>query len=92
MPPNSFTVFSIASFTLFSSLTSHWIGKQRPPAFFIYSAALNIVPSNLGCDSTVLAAIAIFAPSCAARKAIASPIPLDAPVIKSVLFLREPAD
>jgi len=56
------------------------------------SAAENIVPGNLACVSVVLAAIKTFAPSLAAFKAIALPIPRLAPVINRVLpasFLEE---
>ena len=41
-----------------------------------------MVPGNFGLGSDVLAAIAIDAPSRAARSAIANPIPRDPPVIK----------
>src|SRR5580704_16948072 len=47
-----------------------------------------MVPGNFGCGSTVLAATATFAPSRAARKAMARPMPRLAPVMKSVLPLR----
>lgn len=43
-----------------------------------------MVPGSLGCAWAVLAAITIFAPSLAAFKAIALPIPRLAPVIKIV--------
>src|ERR1700733_9538663 len=46
-----------------------------------------MVPGSRGCGSTVLATTATLAPSCAARKAIARPIPRLAPVIKRVLPL-----
>ena len=44
-----------------------------------------IVPGNFGFSSVVLAAITIFAPSFAARLAMASPIPLDPPVMNKTL-------
>ena len=47
-------------------------------------AAVYIVPGNFGCASAVFAAITTFAPSFAAFKAIALPIPLLAPVMKMV--------
>ena len=47
-------------------------------------AAEWIVPGSFGCASTVFAATATFAPSCAARIAIARPMPRDPPVMKSV--------
>ncbi len=40
---------------------------------------------SFGCGSAVFAAMAMFAPSRAARSAIARPMPRDAPVMKSVL-------
>lgn len=51
------------------------------------------MPGNFGCGSAVLAAITMLAPSLAAFKAIALPIPLLAPVIKMVRpasFLKDP--
>jgi hypothetical protein len=47
-----------------------------------------MVPSSLGCGSTVFAAMTTFAPSLAARSAIANPIPREPPVMKSVLSRR----
>src|ERR1700719_2594087 len=44
-----------------------------------------MVPASFGCGAVVLAAIATFSPSRAARSAMASPMPRLAPVIKSVL-------
>src|ERR1700690_3204830 len=43
-----------------------------------------MVPSSFGCGSAVLAARAILAPSRAARSAIASPMPREAPVMNRV--------
>ena len=43
-----------------------------------------MVPGSLGCGSAVLAAMMTLAPSLAARKAIALPMPRDAPEIKMV--------
>lgn len=48
------------------------------------SAAVYIVPGSFGCTSAVLAAITILAPSLAALRAIALPIPRLAPVINNV--------
>src|SRR5438046_2965287 len=48
-----------------------------------------MVPSSLGCGVAVLAAMAMLAPSRAARSAIASPMPRDAPVMNSVLPLSD---
>ena len=49
-----------------------------------------MVPGSLGLSSIVLARIATFAPSYAARRAIASPMPLEAPEITMVLFFKLP--
>src|SRR3954447_9838072 len=51
------------------------IGSASPPAASISSAALKIVPGSFGCGSAVFAIRATFAPSRAARSAIARPIP-----------------
>lgn len=48
------------------------------------SAAVYIVPGSLGCGSAVLAAMTILAPSLAALRAIALPIPRLAPVMNRV--------
>lgn len=47
-------------------------------------AAVYIVPGSLGCGSVVLAAIIMLAPSFAAFKAIALPIPRLPPVMNNV--------
>ena len=83
-PPNVAAVLSIAAFTASSSRTSTASGSALPPAFSISAAAVWMVPSSLGCGSTVLAAMATLAPSAAALSAIASPIPREPPVTKSV--------
>src|SRR5690606_14002518 len=44
-----------------------------------------MVPGSFGCGSAVLAAMAMLAPSRAARSAMASPMPRLAPVMNSVL-------
>src|SRR5438105_266479 len=49
-----------------------------------------MVPSSFGWGSAVFAISATFAPSCAARSAIASPIPRLAPEMKSVFPSSEP--
>ena len=85
MPPKRAAVCSIAAFTAASSRTSTASGSARPPAFSISAAAVWMVPSSLGCGSTVLAAMAILAPSAAALSAIASPMPREPPVMNSVL-------
>ena len=52
MPPNSWIVFSTAFWTDSSLLMSHSIGSPLPPALLISSAAVKIVPGNLGCGVT----------------------------------------
>src|SRR5919197_5878172 len=47
-----------------------------------------MVPGSLGCGSVVFAATITLAPSRAARRAIARPIPRLAPVMNSVLPFR----
>ena len=47
-----------------------------------------MVPGSFGCGSVVFEAMTMFAPSRAARSAIALPIPRLAPVMKRVLSLR----
>src|SRR5690606_37860171 len=47
-----------------------------------------MVPASFGCGSAVLAAMAMLAPSSAARLAMARPMPRLAPVMNSVLPLR----
>jgi hypothetical protein len=87
--PKRATVWVIAPVTAASSRTSTTSGKAWPPACSIASAAEWIVPSSLGWRVSVLAAIAILAPSRAARSAIASPMPREAPVMKRVLALSD---
>ena len=84
-PPKVSTVRSIPALTDSSSRTSTASGSALPPAFSISSAAVWMVPGSFGCGVSVLAAITILAPSRAARSAIASPMPRDAPVMKRVL-------
>jgi len=66
-------------------------GSARPPAAAISAAAVWIVPDSFGCGVSVFAAIAILAPSRAARSAIASPMPREAPVMNRVLPRRDMA-
>ncbi len=70
---------------LTSSRTSPTIGSARPPASSICLAAVKTVPSSLGCGWSVLAISATLAPSRAARRAIASPMPRLPPEMNSVL-------
>src|SRR5690349_22172734 len=48
-----------------------------------------MVPGSLGCGSAVLAATTMLAPSRAARRALARPMPREAPVMKRVLPASE---
>lgn len=89
MPPNVSAVRSIAALTMASSRTSTASASARPPAASISAAALWMVPGNFACAVSVLAAIATLAPSRAARSAMASPMPRDAPVMNSVLPLSD---
>ena len=61
------------------------MARALPPAASISFAAVKIVPGNFGWASAVFAAIAIDAPSFAARNAIASPMPREPPVTKIFL-------
>src|SRR5688572_24664215 len=89
MPPNFSAAASSAFLTFSSSRTSTTSGSAWPPAFSISSAAEWIVPGSFGCGVSVLAATAMLAPSRAARNAIASPMPREAPVMNSVLPLSD---
>src|SRR3954470_5031149 len=84
MPPNFSTVAATASATDWSSRMSPTIGSAWPPAFSISSAPVYTRPLSLGCGSAVLAISATFAPSRAARTAMASPMPREAPEMNSV--------
>src|SRR5262245_23910525 len=86
-PPKVPTACSIALFTCASSRTSTTSGNAFPPALVIWSAAVKLVPGNLGCGLSVFAAITMLAPSRAARNAIARPMPRDAPVMNRVRSL-----
>src|SRR5580704_11551466 len=85
MPPNRSTVRATAPATLSSSRTSPAIASALPPAASIAAAAVWMVPSSRGCGSVVLAMIATLAPSRAARRAIARPMPRLPPDMRMVL-------
>src|SRR3954470_11234560 len=85
MPPNFSTDCATACATDASARMSPTIGSAEPPAASIASAAVYTVPSSLGCGSAVLAISATFAPSAAARRAIARPMPREPPEMNSVL-------
>src|SRR6266851_3718063 len=86
--PNAATVLSIATLTDASSRTSTTRGSALPPACSMSAAALWMVPGSFGCGASVLAAIAMLAPSRAAASAIASPMPREAPVTNRVFPAR----
>src|SRR6516162_384884 len=92
MPPKCAAVRAIASLTAPSSRMSTASANARPPAASISTAAVWMVPGSLGWGVSVFAAIAILAPSRAARSATARPMPREAPVMKSVLPLRDMGD
>src|SRR5215469_2710021 len=84
MPPKVAAHCPAAAATAASSRTSTASGSARPPARSISAAAVWMVPGNFGCGCVVLAAMAMLAPSRAARSAIALPIPRLAPVMNRV--------
>lgn len=88
IPPNFFTACSKAFFTESSTRRSHCTGKHFPPAFSISSAAVKMVPSNLGCFSAVFAAMITLALSLASLRAIALPIPRLPPETNTVFPRR----
>src|SRR6478672_4164906 len=67
---------------------SQAIGSAWPPAASTSAAAVWMVPGNLGFGTADFAAITTFAPSRAARRAIARPMPREAPVMNRVLPRR----
>src|SRR5262245_32516189 len=83
---------SIAVLTAASSRTSTASGSARPPAASLSAAAVWMVPASFGCGASVLAAIAMLAPSRAARSAIARPMPREAPVMNRVFPARDMLD
>ena len=89
IPPNFATPASMAFLTLSSERMSHTTASAFPPAFSTSAAAVYIVPGRFGCASVVFAAMMTFAPSLAARSAIANPIPRDAPDTNSVRPFKE---
>ncbi len=91
IPPKRCTACSTAANTCSSSRMSPTIGNALPPASSICSAAVKTVPSRRGCGSAVFAINATFAPSRAARRAIARPIPRLPPEMNSVLPSSDPA-
>ncbi len=88
MPPKASTVAATAARTCSSSRMSHFSASARPPAASTAAAAVWMVPGSLGLGTADFAAIATLAPSRAARSAIASPMPREAPVIRRVLPFR----
>src|SRR5690606_37297141 len=89
MPPKASTVAATAARTWSSSRMSHFSARPRPPAAFTASAAEWMVPGSFGFGTADLAAMATLAPSRAARRAMARPMPREAPVMNRVLPARE---
>src|SRR5690606_17703191 len=58
------------------------------PASSTARAAVWMVPGSFGLATSDLAAITTFAPSRAARRAMARPMPREAPVMRRVLLAR----
>ena len=75
MAPKRSTVSATARCTSSSWRTSPTTASAWPPACSISSAAVWMVPSSRGWGWSVFASSVTFAPSCAARRAIASPMP-----------------
>src|SRR5690606_26674892 len=88
MPPKASTVAATAARTWSSSRMSHFSARPRPPAASTASAALWMVPGSFGLGTADLAAMATLAPSRAARRAMARPMPREAPVMNRVLPAR----
>ncbi len=88
MPPKSALARATASAILASSRTSPTTGSAVPPAARICSAAVKMVPSKRGCGCAVFASKTTLAPSCATRRAMASPTPRLPPEISIVFPLR----
>src|SRR6478735_6028569 len=84
IPPKAWMVFATAAFTWSSKRTSHTQARPRPPAASISRTVSCTVPASLGFGVSVLPSTATFAPSRAARSAMARPMPRLAPVISSV--------
>src|SRR5690606_28352175 len=87
-PPKRSTVAATAACTCASSRMSQRIARAWPPAACTASAAVWIVPGSFGLGTADLAAMATLAPSRAARRAMARPMPREAPVINRVLPFR----
>ena len=84
MPPNFSTVCFIASAIWASSRMSTCTAKAFTPRASTSAAAEKMVPPKRGSSCTDFAAITIFAPAPANFNAIALPMPLLPPVIKTV--------
>src|SRR5258705_10304466 len=82
--PTGWALGATADATDSSSRMSPTIGNACPPASSSSLAAVYTVPGSLGCGSAVFAINAMFAPSAAARLAIANPMPRLAPEMNMV--------
>ncbi len=87
-PPKCATASATALATRASSRTSTTSGRALPPAASTSAAAVWMVPGSFGWGSAVFAAMTTLAPSAAARRAMALPMPRLAPVMNRVLPLR----
>ena len=86
--PNSSTTLFIENSICSSNLISVFIPIDLTPKLWISSTAEWIVPGSLGWGISVFANTAILAPIEANFLAIPKPIPLEAPVITTFLFLK----
>ena len=85
IPPKRSTACATAPRTSSSLRTSPTMASADPPAASICAAAVCTVPSREAWAVPVLAMIATLAPSAAARRAMARPIPRLPPLIRMVL-------
>src|SRR5688500_18092457 len=88
MPPKARTVSATAACTWSSKRTSQTQPMARPPAASISATVAGTVPGRRGLGSAVLPSTAMLAPSRAARRAMALPMPRLAPVMNRVFPLR----
>src|SRR6478736_2259708 len=89
MPPKRSTACATAACTCSSSRMSQAIASAWPPAASTSAAAVWMVPGSFGFGTADFAAMTTLAPSRPARRAIARPMPREAPVMNRVLPWRE---